>query len=151
MTISSIFILLVIFILTAVIISRPFLDEGNSRVIVSPGRYDSLLAERERLLSSIEDLDLEYELEKISSREHTRNRDLLLKQAAEVLMQLDKLDVPSWKKGQKSAVKVAEVELEEMIEARRQELKGEKSNLCPQCGKLVKPGDLFCSHCGEGL
>jgi len=29
-------------------------------------------------------------------------------------------------------------------------LKGEES-LCPSCGKPYKPGDKFCSHCGQKL
>lgn len=151
MAFGSLLIVLVIFILSAVIIIRPFWVEIDASRVSLPGKYDSLLAERERLFSSIEDLDLEYDLKKISSREHTRNRDILLAQAAEVLMQLDRLDIPAQKNQQSSATPVVEDDLEKMIAARRRELKEKKSNFCSNCGKAVKAGDQFCSHCGEEL
>ena len=94
---------------------------------------------------------LEYDLKKISSQEHTRNRDILLAQAAEVLMQLDKLDTPSQKKQPSSPKPIVEDDLEKMIATRRRELMEEKSNFCSHCGKAVKAGDQYCSHCGEEL
>ena len=151
MAFGSIFILLVIFGLSSFIIIRPFLVEPDTRKVPLPGKYDSLLAERERLLSSIEDLDLEFDLKKISSQEHTRNRDNLLAEAAEVLMQLDGLKIPTQKRKQPSSPPVVGDELEKMITERRRELRKEKSNFCSNCGKAVKTGDQFCSHCGEEL
>ena len=151
MGVSSFLIVLVIFILTGVIIIHPFLVETDTRGAPVPEKYDSLTAERERLLSSIEDLDLEFDLEKISSREHTRNRDILLSQAAEIIKQVDKLEkkIPAHKRI--SSAQDSEDDLEKMIEARRRELKGDKSNFCPHCGKAVKPEDQFCGQCGEKL
>lgn len=151
MGVSSFLIVLVIFILTGVIIIRPFLVETDTRGAPVPKKYDSLTAERERLLSAIEDLDLEFDLEKISSREHSRNRDILLSQAAEIIKQVDKLEkkIPAHKRI--SSAPASEDDLEKMIEARRRELKGDKSSFCQHCGKAVKPEDQFCGQCGEKL
>ena len=151
MALSSTFGLLVIFALAAYIIIRPLLEESNTRKSVLPGKYDSLLAERERLFSSIEDLDLAFDLQKISSLEHTRSRDLLLKEAAEVLKQLDKVETKLHKTRGLSAPPTVEDDLEKMIEARRLKLKGEKPKFCSHCGKPVKSGDQYCTHCGEEL
>ncbi len=151
MVLSSILILLGIFILAGVIIIRPFLVELDTRGESGPGKNDSLLAERERLLSAIEDLDLEYDLKKISSREHTRNRDILLSQAAEVLMQLDKLKKASPAGKFISSAPGGEDDLEDMIEARRRELKRDNFSYCSHCGQAVKPDDQFCGQCGEKL
>lgn len=151
MAVSSFLIVLGIFILTGVIIIRPFLVETDTRGAQMPRKYDSLTAERERLLSSIEDLDLEFDLEKISSVEHTRNRDILLSQAAEIIKQVDKLEknIPADKRI--SSAPKSEDDLEEMIEARRRELKKEKTNFCSHCGKTVTQEDQFCGQCGEKL
>ena len=88
---------------------------------------------------------------KISSREHTRNRDILLSQAAEVLMKLDKLEKTAPVEKRISSAPKSGDDLEEMIEARRRELKGDKSNYCSHCGKAVKAEDQFCGQCGEKL
>ncbi len=151
MAFGSLIIILAIFVLSGVVIIRPFWVELDTRKVPHPGKYDSLLAERERLLSSIEDLDLEYDLKKISSQEHTRNRDILLAQAAEVLMELDKLGIPSKNKQQLGTPPVVGDDLEKMIAARRRELQQEKSNFCSSCGKAVKAGDQYCGHCGAEL
>ena len=151
MTFGSLLITLGIFLLSVLYIIRPFFEEGGTLRQVSSGKFDSLLAERERLYSSIEDLDLEFDLEKISDKEHTRNRDLLLKQAAQVLMELDQLSGSKKKRPKPSESPVNEDDLEAMINARRRELKGEKTSSCSHCGNPVNPEDQFCGQCGEKL
>jgi len=151
MAFSSFLIVLGIFVIAGIIIVRPFLVEQNISTPVVPKKYDSLLAERERLLSSIEDLDLEHDLQKISSQEHSRNRDILLSQAAQVLVQLDKLEKKIPKNMRVSSPVENEDDLEAMIDTRRRELKGDKSRFCSHCGKAVKPEDQFCGKCGEKL
>jgi len=96
-------------------------------------------------------LDLEYDLQKLSSQEHTRNRDILLSQAAEVLVQLDKLEKKVPKNMRVSSPVENKDDLEAMIETRRRELKADKSRFCSHCGKAVKPEDQFCGKCGEKL
>ena len=151
MTFGSLLILLGIFLLTVLYIIRPFFEEGGTRTQVSSGKYDSLLAERERLYSSIEDLDLEFDLEKISTKEHTRNRDLLLMQAAQILMQLDQLEGSKKKRQKPSVSTVLEDDLEAMIDARRRELTREKTGFCSHCGSPANQEDQFCGQCGEKL
>jgi hypothetical protein len=151
MAFSSFLIVLVIFFLAGIFIVRPFLVEQNISTPVVPKKYDSLRAEKERLLSSIEDLDLEYDLQKISSQEHIRNRDILLSKAAEILVQLDKLEKKVPKNMRVSTFVENEDDLEAMIETRRRELKGDKSRYCSHCGKAVKPEDQYCRKCGEKL
>ena len=151
MTFGSLLITLGIFLLSVLYIIRPFFEEGETSRQVSSGKHDSLLAERERLYSSIEDLDLEFDLEKISGKEHTRNRDLLLIQAAQVLMELDQLSGPKKKRPKPSESPIIEDDLEAMINARRRELKREKTSSCSHCGTPVNPEDQFCGQCGEKL
>ena len=150
MTFGSILIVLFIFILSGYYIIRPFLVKSELTGRSSSSLYDSLSAERERLLLAIEELDLELDLNKISSREHSRNRDILLAEAAEVLRKLDKYKKSG--KGKKATpVKAEPDDLEKMINDRKKQLKAEKSRSCSHCGKTIKDNDQFCSHCGEAL
>jgi hypothetical protein len=147
MTFTSLIIVLFIFIMAGLVILRPFLIQTDPKINRGSGLYDSLLAERERLLSSIEELDLDLELKKISASEHTLDRDALLVQAAEVLRELDKYSKP--KKTKKTAGAAGgEDELEKMIADRRRKLKDTKTVPCIKCGKPLVKGDQFCSHCG---
>ena len=151
MEFSSLLIVIFIFVLSGIFIMRPFLvDEKTSRRSGS-SRIDSLMAEKERLLLAIEELDLELELEKISSGEHHRNRDILLAEAADVIKQLDKLQKPSSSKKKTIPEPKADDDLERLINERRQQLKNEKTLKCPKCGNSVEKGAQFCSHCGESL
>jgi hypothetical protein len=151
MEFSSLLIVIFIFVLSGFIIMRPFLVEEKTTRKSGSLRTDSLTAEKERLLLAIEDLDLEFELEKISSVEHNRNRDILLSEAAEVIKQLDKLQKTGSSKKKTSTPPKADGDLERMINERRQQLKSEKSLKCSKCGEAVDKGAQFCSHCGETL
>lgn len=151
MAFSSFIVVLFIFILSAVVIMRPFLDPQKKGKAVSPGRYNALLAERERLYSSIEELDQALELKKISSEDHTQSRALLLTQAASVLAQLDKIGgKPKKQRGIKRSTDIDD-KLEGMINARREVLKKDRSVLCSKCGEPVESNDQFCRKCGAAL
>jgi hypothetical protein len=154
MTTGSFLIVFLILVLSGMFIARPFFTRSNLSGRSSSSIQDSLIAERERLLSAIEELDLELDLNKISPKEHSRNRDLLLAEAAGIIKQLDNLK-PGQKTGkakkQTPAADPKSDELEKMIAERRQQLRAEKSLVCNNCGGGVLIGDLFCSHCGETL
>ena len=151
MTMGSLLIVLFIFILSGVIILRPFIDQRGVGSTTTSGRYDSLLAEKERLYTIIEELDQSLELGKISSEDHSRSRADLLNQAAVVLAELDKLG--GKKKPSRKAVSSpkSDDELEKMIQARRESLGAKTNRVCPKCDEPVSQNDQFCSRCGESL
>jgi hypothetical protein len=151
MTLGSFLIVLLIFILAGLIIIRPFLFKSGVAGRSSSSTYDSLIAEKERLLSAIEELDLELELNKISITEHSRNRDLLLAEAAVVLKKIDKHEKSVKSKTPITDLEEPDEDLEKMIAARRQELQSKRSRSCPNCERTVLQDDQFCSHCGESL
>ena len=151
MEIGSLLIVLFLFILSGFFVLRPFFAETENERRAGTTLRDSLVAERERLFHAIEELDLEFELEKISSEEYTRNRDILLAEAAKVLKELDDLPKSRGGKSKKTAAVQADDELEKMIADRREQLKGKKSSQCPHCAKPVDKGAQFCSHCGGAL
>jgi hypothetical protein len=151
MELGSLLIVIFLFILSGLFILRPFFVHTGAGGRAGTTIRDSLVAERERLLHAIEEIDLEYELDKISPEEHTRNRDILLSEAAIVLKELDDLPKSGSAKRKKAAPVQKEDDLEIMIADRRKQLKGEISLKCPRCGESVEKGASFCSHCGGAL
>ena len=150
MTTSALIIVLFIFILAGLIVLRPFLDQERGVQRSGGGLYDSLLAEKERLYASIEDLDLNLELEKISLEEHAQGRDDLLHQAARVLKELDAHPYSSRSQKPRESLG-ADDKLEKMIAERRKKIQAAQNASCPTCGEPVAKGDQFCSHCGGKL
>lgn len=151
MTFSSLIIVLFIFLLAGVLVVRPFLDADSGQVLSTAGRYDSLLAERERIYNAIESLDQDFDFQKISSEVHDRGRQELLREAAVVLQKLEKHPDHS-KKGKKTSTLTAgDDDLERLIAERRNALKATSGELCPACGEAVAEDDQFCSNCGEKL
>ena len=151
MTFSSLIIVIFIFLLAGLIVIRPFLDQDKRLKRDGSSRYDSLLAERERLYSAVEELDLNLELNKISAEEHTQSRKELLVEAAAVLKKIEEHPFQARNPARESRPAEADDELERMIAERRQALQAAREDRCPACGKGVSPADQFCSSCGEGL
>ena len=151
MTASALIIVLFIFILTGLIVLRPFLDRNNQVQRSGSSVYDSLLAEQERLLSAIEELDLDLELKKISADEHGLARQNLLTQAAEVLKEMDKYSKPdkAKAKGVNREDSTPDDDLEKLIQERRKQIKKQRTDVCSSCGEAIVPGDQFCSQCGK--
>lgn len=152
MELGSLLIVIFIFFLTGWFILRPFFvidkKEGRAGTTVR----DALEAEKERILQAIEEIDLEFDLKKISSAEFDRNRAALMAEAAGVIKELDKYQKSSPKTKVKQAEPVREEDdLEKMIAERRKELKSAQSQKCPHCGNVIEKGSQFCSHCGGAL
>jgi len=151
MAFSSLIIVLFIFLLAGVLVVRPFLEDTSEKALSVVGRYDSLLAERERLYRAIEDLDLDFELQKISEDEHDRGRKELLSEAALVLRKIEDHPHHSKQRKQINQVVSTDDDLERLIAERRKTLQAAKVDVCPNCGNAISKDDQFCSGCGEKL
>ena len=150
MELGSLLVVILLFFLSGLFVLRPFLIRTESSGRAGATLRDSLVADKERLLQAIEEIDLEYELNKISSEEHTRSRDLLMSEAAGVLKELDKLPKTRSQKKVKSAPAEDDT-LEKMIAERRKHLQKDRQTRCPHCGEAVAHGAQFCSQCGGAL
>lgn len=112
MDIGSVLIILALLILVGLFISRP-LFERQAVVIDKDGHeISSLMAERDRVLNALEELDFDYTLGKIPDADYPAQRAALLHRGAEVLQRLDQLQV-------QSPGEDAEARLEAAIAARR--------------------------------
>jgi hypothetical protein len=109
-----------------------------------------LLAEQERLLNALRELDFDHTLGKVLPEDYEVQRAALIRQGAEVMRQLDELARARDRKSQK-AERVSDDLVEEYLIRRRSERAEKGGGFCPNCGKAVLAADRFCSHCGHNL
>jgi hypothetical protein len=148
MSFAALVVVVFIFLLAGLIILRPFLEELEpEKEETQEAEKDSLLAEKERLLSAIEELDRDYEGRRISGQVHSRDRNQLIRQAAEVLRQLDMMAGA----GETGRGEAEADEMGDYITAGWNGLVTEGAPACPNCGSPVAPDDIFCRKCGERL
>ena len=168
MDIGSIFLLIGILVLVALYISQPLLKRQATFVSQEEHQYSALLAERDRILSALQELDFDYHLEKIPESSYPTQRAILLQKGADILRQIDEyygdsgtdsLDgrIEAAIEDRRTATSVAEPisdpddELEALIANRRRKRNGKSAGFCPQCGNPVQQSDQFCSKCGNTL
>lgn len=157
----SIFLLLIVLILIVLFVTRPFFEPRHLHTKVSDHELSSLLAERERLLTALQELDFDQTLGKIPAEDYPLQRAALLQKGAEVLRKLDALaSITSSQAGNKKLTPVSEPEsiahiseddLEDMLAKRRNTRKEKTAGFCPKCGRPVLQSDVFCPSCGNTL
>jgi hypothetical protein len=167
MELSSILLSLSVIVLAAVFIGQPFYQRKNRKSGHVSSRQSpedmnrdhirsSLLAEKERCLAAIQELDFDHSLNKIPEDQYPVQRAELLHTAARMLQQLEKMGFEPERKSGHSTVQVTDNskdydELEELIAKRRGEQKKKSTGFCPRCGKPVTETDRFCPKCGTTI
>lgn len=154
MVIESIFLVLALIILVLGIILKPLRDMRSGSVSQTDQKTSALLAERERILDALAELDFDNEVGKVTEEIYPLQRNNLLQRGADVLRQLEEVqsgaggvDDPLEKK---TAERRADDDpLEAMIAARREGRKGTgKGKFCHNCGEAIQLNDQFCANCG---
>ena len=161
MDLGAIFLLILVFVFILFFVTRPFFVRQRFHSVEKmeeSRKLSFLLAERERLLTTLQDLDSDQALDKIPAEDYSGQRVELLKKGAEVLRQIDDLTVHSDNgkdnpPGRPSPTPVAlsDDELEELLARRRTIRKDKTGGFCPKFGKPVLFSDAFCPTCGHAL
>lgn len=181
MDLGALFFVLAVALLVAVFISRPFfsagakkpLTEGLSDAQQTERKRSELLAEHDRVLTALRDLEFDHTLGKIPEEDYPEQRAALMASGADALRQLDelgsvqqaasvedRLEAAIAARRADAAVKNAPPrplirpendEVEALVAARRKTRQEKAGGFCPGCGKPVHKGDQFCSHCGTLL
>jgi len=177
MEIGSFFLLLALLIPVALFIARPLLDKEAAAVTpeedLQEHELSALLAERDRILTALEELDFDNALGKIPEGDYQPTRGRLLQQGVEVLRKIDTLDPSTADPDMEQRIEAAIAErrvatarddeapqamvvdadddVEVQLAARRRSREGKSAGFCPQCGRPVQESDRFCPKCGYAL
>jgi hypothetical protein len=180
MDIGSILLILALLTLVGLFITRPFLKPEKKIPALATEQtedqeYSHLLAERDRILNTLQELDFDYTLGKIPEEDYPVQRGLLLQKGADILRQIDertehvtespevRLEAALLKRrqavgglagnGHGAALRVvdADDDLEALLASRRRERNEKSGGFCPKCGGTVQKSDKFCPRCGAAL
>lgn len=181
MDIGSILLILALFVLVAWYVSRPIfehrpLSRAARAVNQAEHELSALLAERDRVLQMLQELDFDYTLGKIPQADYPDQRNLLLQRGAEIFSQLDALQPEleaapavdrleqaiAARRAQQSQPKVTvrlngngaavpDDDLERQIASRRRARQEKTGGFCPKCGKPIQKSDRFCPKCGASV
>jgi hypothetical protein len=153
MELVSIFLLLAVVLLVAFFVSTPLLVQKRN-VRRDDLAFSSLMAERDRVLSAIQELDFDHTLGKIPEDEYPIQREVLVKKGVGILRQLDEYEGVSKKTPRKPSPVppiANDDEIEDLIASRRSGRKEKMGGFCPNCGNPMLLSDRFCPKCGQSV
>ncbi|MCZ2128344.1 MAG: zinc-ribbon domain-containing protein [Anaerolineales bacterium] len=168
MELGTLFLVLAALILIGSYLYFPFINQAQKADASATHETSALKAERDRVVSSLQELDFDFKLGKIPAEDYPEQRAELLKKGADILRKLDELEpaltsarnaeariekAAAAKRADSSVseARLSDEEIESMISARRKQLTSKPSGFCPSCGKPVLADDNFCPACGKSL
>lgn len=181
MEIGAVLLLAAVVIGVGFFVAIPFMEgrraaagdpSGGYAAATSDQELSALLAERDRLINTLQELDFDYTLGKIPAEAYPAQRDELLRNGADVLRRIDGLDASRSPGGSDAESRIEAAvaarradaslqlapalvpiddEIESRVAARRSERKDQSGGFCPNCGKPVLSSDRFCPHCGKSV
>jgi rubrerythrin len=168
MELAAIFFSLAVLLLVAIYLYAPFMERRARRVTEEEHELSALMAERDRVINSLQELDFDFKLGKIPEEDYPMQRSTLLQKGADILRKIDTL-APQATSAQDTEVRleraiaarradaslarveVSDDDLESMISSRRRSRTKKSAGFCPKCGKPVMVTDRFCPSCGKSL
>lgn len=170
MEIGAILLLLAVLIGVGFYLAAPLMMNRRSRRVAEESRESSsLLAERDRIVTLLQELDFDFKLGKIPEEDYPVQRTELLKKGSDVLKKLDAIkaassvDDEAEARIEKAAAArradsssapsepVSDDNLESMLASRRKGRGSKSAGFCPRCGKPVLTSDQFCPNCGKAI
>lgn len=174
MEIAAILLTFGVTILVGLYLYAPLLERQGRRVTVEEHEFSSLLAERDRVVNSLQELDFDFKLGKIPEGDYPVQRAALLQKGADILRSIDSYSPSRAERGDEASAHDTESrlekavaarradasarqapptddDLESLIVARRKARKSKSAGFCPKCGKPVLASDKFCPSCGKSL
>jgi hypothetical protein len=168
MELTAIFFSLAVLILVGMYLYAPFMERRARSVTEEEHELSALMAERDRVINSLQELDFDFKLGKIPEADYPTQRANLLQKGADILRKIDSL-APQTASAQDTEARleraiaarradastakpeVSDDDLESMISSRRKGRPNKAAGFCPRCGKPVMVTDRFCPSCGKSL
>jgi hypothetical protein len=91
MELGAIFLILAVLIAVAMYLYGPFISRGRRTATIESHEISSLMAERDRVVNALQELDFDFNLGKIPPEDYPAQRASLLQRGAEILRKLDEL------------------------------------------------------------
>lgn len=156
MDLAAILFLIALLLAVSLYLVSPLMSHGSRQVTEETQEVSSLLAERERLLTALQELDFDFQLGKIPEEDYPTQRADLLRKGADILRKLDTLAPARPVRVSKPAAtgeeeQLSDDQIESMLAARRRARKTKAAGFCPRCGKAILVTDQFCPNCGKAL
>jgi hypothetical protein len=168
MELTAIFFSLAVLVLVGIYLYAPFMERRARRVTEEEHELSALMAERDRVINSLQELDFDFKLGKIPEEDYPTQRAGLLQKGADILKKIDSF-APQLVSTQDTEARlekaiaarradgaavpssVTDDELEAIIASRRKGRTKKSAGFCPRCGKPVTVTDRFCPSCGKSL
>jgi hypothetical protein len=154
---GAIFLLFVVLLLAVLFVIQPFTKHWHIKA-QSSHEISALLAERERALNALTELDFDKGIDKIPVDEYFAQRASLIQKGSEIIRRLDEIRgkhaAPVEEKATQASSEQdsnlpSDEDLEDLI-ARRRTMRNQKAaGFCPNCGKPILQSDKFCPSCGQ--
>jgi rubrerythrin len=154
---GAIFLLLFVLVIVALFVARPFTSHWHANA-QSSSKISSLLAEKERTLTALMDLDFDNGIGKIPAEEYSVQRASLIQKGSDILQQLDEIQsvrsapvdtMIDPAEAESIVAQLSEEDLEELIAKRRSMRQQKTAGFCHKCGKPILQSDQFCPSCGQ--
>jgi rubrerythrin len=170
MELTAIFFSLAVLILVGMYLYAPFMERHARRVTEEEHELSALMAERDRVINSLQELDFDFKLGKVPEEDYPTQRASLLQKGADILRKIDSFAPTSYGKNGHdteerlekaiaarradaalATTEVSDDDLEALISSRRKGHTKKAAGFCPRCGKPVMAADRFCPACGKSL
>ena len=168
MELTAIFFSLAVLILVGIFLYAPFTEQRARQVTEEEHELSALMAERDRVITSLQELDFDFRLGKIPDDDYPAQRASLVQKGADILRKIDSFAPQSVSAvdtearlekaiaerradGAATKPELSDDDVESMISTRRKSRKDRSAGFCPKCGKAVMVTDRFCPSCGKSL
>ncbi len=171
MDLGAILLLIALLFGVSLYLAAPLMRSHSRRVSQETQEVSSLMAERDRVINALQELDFDFKLGKIPEEDYPVQRAELLQSGTGILKKLDGLGSTAPLDQEEGTVesrlekaaaagqtdasvkseRITDDEIESMLAARRKARKTKSAGFCPRCGKSVLTTDLFCTNCGKAL
>ena len=168
MDLGAILILLALLLGVGLFLAAPLMRNARPRSMEESQEASELLAERDRIINSLQELDFDFNLGKVPVEAYPEQRAELLERGASILQKLDQLAPHAAPRKTAASAATARIEraaaagdgsgkvladdrIESLLAARRAARRSKSAGFCPRCGKPVLTSDRFCPNCGKSL